>query len=709
MAQKVTIGGDRVGSGKKMQAELHDYYRSTHNLSEDWASSMASGVLYPAMCKLAMRGDSFDINIAADARTIPTVGPLFGSFKMQIDVYQCPVRLYQAILHNNPYAIGLNMSQVKFPILQVETTNKAGDGHESGKFSDSCLLKYLGMSGLGHSANLQVDTKIGRKINALPALSYYDIFKTYYANKQEENAYVITPENIQTENAKVGYINMQYWDANNKASYEHNSWTPYWNSDDVSDEYELYKGTNRRYFAYLTVYMATERLDLIEIKDKNDNEKSIGTIQSLIGEGHLTIEYKGKVNLMPSNPLSRYNGFYYYHIKIDETITNLIKSEDDDDGNEYYSLKLGNLVTNIYESDIKLQPFKLSNIDDMRYDLLGHHQLGTAFVIKEDKDNPPYEPYSVLVNGDLESGKSWNKFAMNGLVLKTYQNDIFNNWLNTEWIEGENGINELTKVAVVDGAFSMDALNMSMKLYNMLNRIALAGGTYEEWQDVVYEEVRRKQIESPIFIGGMSQEIMFDEIVQSAPTDGNPLGTLGGRGKLVGNKKGGRIHVKCDEACFIIAIVSLTPRLYYTQGNEFYMTDIFSMDDLHKPAMDGIGFQDLIGERMAYFDTVIAPDTTHILHRSKIGKLPAWIEYMTSVNKAYGDFAGEYGKGFMILNRNYEQSESGGIKDATTYIDPSKYNYAFAVQELAAQNFWVQIHFDIKARRLMSARLIPNV
>lgn len=355
----------------------------------------------------------------------------------------------------------------------------------------------------------------------------------------------------------------------------------------------------------------------------------------------------------------------------------------------------------------------------MRYELLAKNKLGQTFQIKQDDNTSDWTdekstdgtglPYKALVNLDADYVNTLNKFPMNGLVLKTYQNDIYNNWLNTDWLEGENGINELSKVEVVDGAFSMDALNFATKLYNMLNRIALAGATYEDWQDVVYEEVKRKQIESPIFCGGMSQEVIFDEIVQAAPTDGQPLGTLGGRGRLNGKQKGGKIHIKCDEACFIIAITSLTPRICYTQGNEFYMTDLLSMDDFHKPAMDGIGFQDLIGERLAWWDTVITPNSANVLYRSKIGKLPAWIDYMTNVDRAYGDFAEEYGKGYMILNRNYERSENDGIKDATTYVDPSKYNYAFAVTGIDAQNFWAQVNFDIKARRLMSARIIPNV
>lgn len=694
MSQKVTIGGDRIGSGKKMQAELHDYYRSTHNLSEFFASSMAPGVLYPAMCKLAMRGDSFDIDLKADCRTIPTVGPLFGSFKMQIDVYQCPIRLYQGILHNNPLAIGLNMSQVKFPILHVETNTEALKPN-SGKFSDSCLLKYLGMSGIGKAANMQVDQKIGRRINAIPTLAYYDIFKTYYANKQETNAYVINAGEVKEEKYEI--LKVGYCPTGEKETTFPYAYTPYYEIQPYNEEIISFDENHE--WSYVAIDLTNP--------GNEDTETLLGRIslyedqggQMLLSDLYNTNELTIIEHVKYAPTPNKYDGKAYEGLKLRISNTALNSFSQ----NASYTLSIHS-TSYKYDSNIHLQKFPLANIDDMRYDLLGHHELGTAFEIDEKN---AYMPYKTLVNINQTTKQTENKFAMNGLVVKTYLNDMFNNWLNTEWIEGENGINELTKVAIVDGAFSMDALNMSMKLYNMLNRIALAGGTYEDWQDVVYEEVQRRQIESPMFIGGMSQEVMFDEIIQTAPTEDNPLGTLGGRGRLVGNQKGGKIHVKCDEACFIIAIVSLTPRLYYTQGNEFYMTDILTMDDLHKPAMDGIGFQDLIGERMAWFDTTLTG--SEYVHRSKIGKLPAWIEYMTSVNKAYGDFAQNDGKNFMILSRNYEMTETGEIKDATTYIDPEKYNYAFAVQELAAQNFWVQINFNIKARRLMSARLIPNV
>ena len=89
---------------------------------------------------------------------------------------------------------------------------------------------------------------------------------------------------------------------------------------------------------------------------------------------------------------------------------------------------------------------------------------------------------------------------------------------------------------------------------------------------------------------------------------------------------------------------------------------------------------------------------------------------MTNFNKTYGHFANKNSEMFMTLNRRYEVDRAGAgagdgirIKDLTTYIDPTKFNYAFAMTDITSQNFWVQIGADITARRKVSAKQIPNL
>ena len=113
-----------------------------------------------------------------------------------------------------------------------------------------------------------------------------------------------------------------------------------------------------------------------------------------------------------------------------------------------------------------------------------------------------------------------------GLCLKTYNSDLYQNWINTEWIDGVDGINEASAVDVSDGTLSMDALNLSQKVYNFLNRIAVSGGTYRDWLETVYTGGNyMERCETPTFEGGVSQEIVFQEVVSNSASGDEPLGT----------------------------------------------------------------------------------------------------------------------------------------------------------------------------------------
>ena len=181
-----------------------------------------------------------------------------------------------------------------------------------------------------------------------------------------------------------------------------------------------------------------------------------------------------------------------------------------------------------------------------------------------------------------------------GLVVRTYQSDICQNWINTEWIEGVNGINEISAVDVSDGQLTMDALNLAQKVYNMLNRIAVSGGTYRDWLETVFTGGNyMERCETPVFEGGMSQEIVFQEVISNSASGEEPLGTLAGRGISTEKQKGGHVKIKVTEPCYIIGIGSITPRIDYSQGNDFFVTHQ-TMDDIHKPALDGIGYQDSV-------------------------------------------------------------------------------------------------------------------
>jgi hypothetical protein len=660
MAIKKTLGGDRLGSGKKMQVALKNFERSTHDLSRIWRSTMAPGTLVPFFKEIALPGDTWDIRLNANVMTLPTLGPLFGSFKMQLDLFQVPIRLYNARLHMNELGIGMNMKNVKLPVIEISTKSlhlfNGKTSLECFQINQSSLLAYLGIRGNGYSS--PEGGYVTRHWNAIPLLAYWDIYKNYYANKQEEIGAYLT-----------GYTStstIQNFKINGTSKTPFDNFTPYklnW-SDNIS--ILVPKEFNK---------------DDIQLLFTDGSKVDIKFISSSI--------YTKSVSGFKEITMVGINPFY-----VDKEIKGVVTN------NEYNNKR------------ISVKTFPLKNIDNMREKVLKHlsnDPLLLKYFNDTGKSELPYYDCCAFVSDNSKA-----QIALNGLGLKTYQSDIFNNWLSKEWIDGTNGINAITAIDTSSGSFTIDTLNLSKKVYDMLNRVAVSGGSYEDWLQAVYSHNVYRRAESPIYLGGLSKEVIFQEVVSNSGAEpdsifyqegGQPLGTLAGRGKLSDKHKGGYIVAKVDEPSYIIGIVSLTPRIDYSQGIDWDMK-LRSLDDLHKPSLDQIGFQDLVTDQMAFWEhqTINGSSTKY-----SAGKQPAWINYMTSFNKTYGGFADPNDQMFMTLNRRYEMDENYRIKDLTTYIDPMKFNYIFADTRRDAQNFWVQIASDVTARRKMSAKVMPNL
>lgn len=663
MAIQKTLGGDRLGSGKKMQVSLHNFGRSSHNLSTIIKTDQAVGTLVPYWVGIALNGTTHYIDIATKVRTMPTNGPLFGSFKHQIDIFQIPIRLYIGALHNNALGIGLRMEQIFLPraymwaskINFLEKTNP-----NLQQVSKSSLMAYLGISGFGQpmSQALAVDKQ------CVPLLAYWDIYKNYYANKQEENGYAIATKKsflVAAQLQKEKETEIAY-------DVEKEQWP---------QEFTAKPGDGQTFLFQVSPDMTVSQAGQIEFVDY-PTEGVNTKIQDIM---RISKEFNGQFRGTP-------------------TVEIHIIPEIGEMG------KISNMPTITMPVS-----FPLKNIDTMREEILAAPKTAPFYI--NQKNSGGMTPYSFAIDPTVsqqDTRKGAQYFDQAGLGLRTYLSDRFNNWLSTEWIDGENGINEITAVTITDNKLTMDSLIFQKKLYEMMNRIAISGGSYNDWQEAVYGEKTIRMAESPIYCGGLSSEIVFDEVVSTAEADtGNgtqPLGSLAGRGSDRINKGGRGIKIKTDEPSIIMVIGSIVPRIDYSQGNEWW-TELETMDDFHKPSLDGIGFQELMTDEFAAWTKTLKSDGT--VTRLSVGKQPAWIEYMTNVNKSYGSFVAGGELDFMAVNREYHAEIDGSIVDATTYIDPRDYNKDFADQGIGAKNFWIQVAMDITARRKMSATQIPNL
>ena len=575
------------------------------------------------------------------------------------------------------------MSKVLLPQFQVYTANTSIYENDTnrGQVNPSSLISYLGIKGFGRS-------KVNQYLRRFPAmfnLAYWDTVKNYYANKQEERAYVITGiDHIwKTLSVGDGYIWSRTWTKNKSVAYEISPTTD--NPKYIKLEFEE--------------NISPEEVNEIQFLT-NDPQKPTVASNKLTKLGDTFVFERTDPDApglrTPENPKKATNIYMYKVKKKIKIAYNLDAIEE-------------NSLTMPDNKKIKLTSFPLKNIDDERTSILAAPS-SSAYIV--DNNKMPYGAATRTIdlpNHDrskiYHSSNAW--YSQAGLAVKTYLSDRFNNWLNTEWIDGtKGGINAITAVDVSDGKLTMDALILQKKIFNMLNRVAITDGTYQAWREATYGIRSATLPESPIFCGGMQSEIAFDEIVSNSATDEEPLGTLAGRGVATMYKSGRGLKIKCTEPSMIMALGSITPRVDYSQGNKWW-TRLQTMDDFHKPTLDAIGFQELIAEEAAAWSTETSEDYKHAYQ--SLGKQPSWIEYTTDVNETYGEFAAGMPLAFMCLNRVYEEKEDGTIGNASTYIDPTIYNNIFAESRLNSQNFWVQVAFDVTARRVMSAKQIPNL
>lgn len=653
-----TLGKNTLGDNNKMKVAMRDYDMSTHDISTVFRSSLGVGMLVPFCKILCQKGDIIDINLINKTLSQPTLGPLFGSFKLQHFMFFGGFRLYNSWLHNNRTGIGMKMSDIKLPMMYAYTKGTATEAKTD--ISASALYKYLGWSGSRRTGTTATG---GVLKNGVPLLMYLDIFKNFFANTQEDKFYMLKG---------IGEISFEVIDS--------------------------YDNENEGHFI-----IGKDNTKTIKITNETKLDASITTNDYQSFWNSISVKVLNNKGTVVSTSLAQMT---YNATTKKITLDNI-------DANPFATILLVSTTTETKKFlKTELGQYDLKLLDQIR-DVILHKKGNETLTLHGASLNASNNgsPELQLMFNDLVASQA-NKLG--GMLLKTYDSDIFNNWIKTDWIDGAGGITEITSIDITanDGKLTMDALNLQQKVYNMLNRIAVAGGTYRDWLETVYTAGKYlDRPETPVFIGGMTQYIEFDEVISKSATEtaygSQPLGDIAAIGRGGKPLNNGHVHYQCEEPGYIIGLMAITPMIDYSQGNDFDL-NLQTIDDLHKPALDGIGYQDLIQEQMVGITSKYDGDATidKIKHLAA-NKTVAWIDYMTNYNRTFGDFAAGEALDFMVLNRRYEVGSDNTIKDLTTYIDPQKYIEIFADTAIDSQNFWVQTIVQATRRGNYSAKQIP--
>lgn len=643
------IGGDRLGSGKKMTVAAHGYGFSTHDVSKVRRTSMTFGTLIPMYTRIMPSGSRLRINLDALITSNALLYQLYGSCKFQLDVFSARMALYNPKMLLNLNDQGYNISDIKFP--QMEVIGKPITWNEEGnrlneQINPSALLRYLGINYIGNNDSSPTQWVV-RDMNAMTLLMYYQVVKEYYANKQEKVGYMIhavkaTPETINNMEALPQELVIEK--------------SPLTSAVDILEN------------QILQINFTGEKPDIDQV------------IISMLGGGAPTVRQL----------FNKITDFGTY-LQCEEPSIGYIGERMI---NWNYEITPPSELPFLVEYDLKA-------IDRMMMKIMANVDSDGALRITGADELP----YSASFKRNATATDFSINAAMEGICVGTYQSDVFNNWLDNATI---NNLSGRSKVKIDEnGEFSIDLLNITQKMYNYDMRIGITDGTLDEWRELTYGQKSASKSLKPVYEGGLSKEILFDMVISTAASEDEPLGSIASRGSFGNKHKGGQAIIDANEEKIVMVIGKITPRIVYNQGVD-WVANLKTLEDLHKPAFDKIGYQNLITDTMAGFETRIKADGSLITYSA--GKQPAWQWYRTDFDDALGNMA--YSEDYKVFGRNYEAEGTTGnwrIKDLTTYIDPRKFNDVFAIQSLDAMNFDVQVGIDATLTMVMSEEVIPGL
>lgn len=321
-----------------------------------------------------------------------------------------------------------------------------------------------------------------------------------------------------------------------------------------------------------------------------------------------------------------------------------------------------------------------------------------------------------------------------GLCLRCYKPDYFSNFINSAAYNAvtSNG----GKVAIQSSMFSINQFRLANKLQKMSERSIVAGNRYGEFIRAMFGVRTDDKLDVPEYMGSFSSRMDFQDIVSQTggadaynPATGSyPLGSSAGRGISADGSK--KFYFDISEFGTLMCMFSIVPYPDYFEGVKKDLTKIYLSDEFN-PQLDRLGWQTLT--RSEYYAlpsalrNIAAEGETPDYKADAWGQTPtgtnpdpftqsvayqvAWLELMTRTNELHGEFSSTLNYWTLGRTFNRDGSDIANSNNITpsAYIFPTDYNVPFVDNSITAQNFMVQVAFDIFAKRPISKKMMPNL
>lgn len=340
--------------------------------------------------------------------------------------------------------------------------------------------------------------------------------------------------------------------------------------------------------------------------------------------------------------------------------------------------------------------------------------------------------------------------TFDGLACTTFMPDMFMNYLSSAMLDSirqVGRVNVETDQATNQQYTTVETLRFANHLVRYLELSLLGGNSkLSDWLHANWGVTIDQGIVKPEYLGSTTQWVKFGEVISTSNAlaqDGDSVTGLGDRGGVgFGRGAGRKRRFNFKEPGIYMAIMTIVPEVDYTQGVPKMATKHY-MSDHFVPSLDGIGFQ-----KAGYFELNALPQRsrsslpisidgsqplsvyfTRYLEQNgsdigspncdpfltSYGEQPAWIEYMSAVNRSSGRLGYGGDLSYWSIQRDFfvEASYLGETDSArytfSPYGTPFEFNYLFNNTDPYAQNFICEVKLDLVAKRQIGKNIRPSL
>lgn len=269
-------------------------------------------------------------------------------------------------------------------------------------------------------------------------------------------------------------------------------------------------------------------------------------------------------------------------------------------------------------------------------------------------------------------------------------------WGNNDIVYGSiNGVYDTTYTWGVtlnsSGAISVRDLREASALQRYAERSLKYGNRYEEFiQRQFGISPRDSRIQRPEYLGGGRGLLNISEVLQTAESTDTGVGTMRGHG--VGAITQRRIKFRSPEHGIIIGLLSIRPKIVYTQGidREFLKR---SRLDFFTPELANIGMQEVLTQE------IYANSSNQ---DSVFGYSDRYQEYRYHKPLVTGEFRGNLNFWNMALEFANQPELNGEFVNMATYAE--NWKRPFQIQDNSAHAFICMLKNHIRAYRPVPKR-----